>query len=47
MDAIAIDAAVSLLHHHGIRQGVAHLRASSQYPEQAIALVLGTYIPHA
>ncbi len=41
------DAAISLLHHHGIRRIAAHLRTYSQHPEQAIALVLGATIPHA
>lgn len=41
------DAVVSLLHHHGIWQVAASLRAYSQHPEQAIALVLGDTIPHA
>jgi len=40
------DAAVSLLHHHGITKVAAYLRACSQHPEQAIALVLG-HAPHA
>lgn len=35
------DATVSLLHHHGIARVAAYLRACSQHPEQAIALVLG------
>lgn len=41
------DAAVSLLHHHGVRQVAARLRAHSQCPEQAIAMVLGPLLPHA
>jgi hypothetical protein len=35
------NAVVSLLHHHCIRQVAAHLRTCSQYPNQAIAMVLG------
>ena len=41
------DAVVSLLHHHGVWQVAASLRACSQHPEQAIALVLGDTFPHA
>lgn len=39
--ALLRDAAVSLLHHHGVRQVAARLRAHSQHPEDAIALVVG------
>jgi predicted transposase YbfD/YdcC len=39
--ALLRDAAVSLLHRHGVRQVAARLRAHSQYPDQAIALVVG------
>jgi predicted transposase YbfD/YdcC len=41
------DAAVSLLHWHGIWRVAACLRTHSQHPEQAIALVIGPLIPHA
>lgn len=40
--ALLRDAAVSLLHHHGVTQVAARLRAHRQRPEQAIALVVGT-----
>lgn len=39
--ALLRDAALSLLHHAGIRRIAASLRTHSQYPEQAVALVLG------
>lgn len=45
--ALLRDAAVSLLHHHGLRQVAARLRAHSQHPEEAIALVVGSLITHA
>ena len=41
------DAAVNLLHHHGIQQVASRLRVYSQYPEDAIAMVLGPLLPHA
>lgn len=45
--ALLRDAAVSLLHHHGVRQVAARLRAHSQQPEAAISLVVGPLVPHA
>ncbi len=45
--ALLRDAAVSLLHHHGVRQVAARLRAHSQHPEAAMALVVSPLIPHA
>jgi hypothetical protein len=39
--ALLRDAAVSLLHRTGVRRVATCLRASSQHPEQAVALVLG------
>lgn len=39
--ALLRDAAISLLHRHGVRQVAARLRAHSQHPEHAIALVVG------
>lgn len=36
------DAVVSLLHQQGITKVASFLRTCSQYPEQAIALVLGS-----
>ncbi len=39
--ALLRDAAVSLLHHHGVRQVAARLRAHSQHPDAAIAFVVG------
>ncbi|HYI24443.1 MAG TPA: ISAs1 family transposase [Thermomicrobiales bacterium] len=44
--ALLRDAAVSLLHHHGIWQVAARLRAHSQHPEEAITLLVGP-LPHA
>jgi predicted transposase YbfD/YdcC len=38
--ALLRDAAVSLLHHAGVRRIAARLRAHSQHPEQAVALVV-------
>ena len=45
--ALLRDAAVSLLHRHGVRQVAARLRAHSQHPDAAIALVVGPLITHA
>jgi predicted transposase YbfD/YdcC len=39
--ALLRDAALSLLHQAGVRQVARHLRAHSQQPERAVALVLG------
>jgi hypothetical protein len=39
--ALLRDAAVSLLHHAGVRRIAAGLRQHSQHPERAVALVLG------
>jgi predicted transposase YbfD/YdcC len=39
--ALLRDAAVSLLHHAGIRHIASRLRTHSQHPERAVALVLG------
>lgn len=41
------DAAVSLLHHHGVRKVAARLRTHSQHPEHAIALVVGPRVADA
>ena len=45
--AMLRDAAVSLLHHHGVSRVTSRLRAHSQHPEQAIAMVLGPLHSHA
>jgi predicted transposase YbfD/YdcC len=45
--ALLREAAVSLLHRAGVRQVAARLRAHSQHPEQAIALVVGPLPTHA
>jgi predicted transposase YbfD/YdcC len=45
--ALLRDAAVSLLHRHGVRQVAARLRAHSQHPDAAIALVVGALTSHA
>lgn len=45
--ALLRDAAISLLHLHGIRRVAARLRVHSQQPEAAIALVVGPLITHA
>lgn len=45
--ALLRDAAISLLHHHGVRQVAARLRAHSQQPDAAIALVVGPLVAHA
>src|SRR5262249_25591535 len=39
--ALLRDAALTLLHAAGIRRIAPHLRAHSQHPEQAVALVVG------
>ncbi len=39
--ALLRDAVVSLLHHHGVKQVAARLRAHSQHPQDAIAMVVG------
>lgn len=39
--AVLRDAAVSLLHHAGVQRVASRLRTHSQYPERALALVLG------
>ncbi len=41
------NAASNLLHHHGVQQVAARLRAHSQHPEEAITMVIGPLIPHA
>ncbi len=41
------NAAISLLHHHGVQQVAARLRALSQCPDEAIAMVIGPLRPHA
>lgn len=41
------NAASSLLHHHGVQQVAARLRALSQCPDEAIAMVTGPLRPHA
>lgn len=45
--ALLRDAAVSVLHRAGIRGVAARLRAHSQHPEQAVALVVGPLVTHA
>lgn len=45
--ALLRDAAVSLLHRAGVRRVAARLRAHSQHPEQAVALVVGPLPAHA
>ncbi len=45
--ALLRDAAVSLLHRAGVRKVAARLRAHSQHPDQAVALVLGPLPAHA
>lgn len=45
--ALLRDAAVSLLHRTGVRRVAARLRANSQHPEQAVALVVGSLATHA
>lgn len=45
--ALLRDAAVSLLHHAGVRRIAARLRAHSQHPAQAVALVIDPLITHA
>jgi hypothetical protein len=45
--ALLRDAAINLLHHHGIRQVAACLRRHSQHPEAAIAMVVGPLTTHA
>lgn len=45
--ALLRDAAVSLLHHHRVRQVASRLRTHSQHPEGAIAMVTGPLTTHA
>lgn len=45
--ALLRDAAVSLLHHAGVRRVAARLRAHSQQPDHAVALVVGPLLTHA
>jgi predicted transposase YbfD/YdcC len=45
--ALLRDAAISLLHRAGVRQVAARLRAHSQHPDQAVALVVGPLPTHA
>ncbi len=45
--ALLRDAAITLLHHHGVRQVAARLRAHGQQPEDAIALVVGPLVADA
>lgn len=45
--ALLRDAAISLLHLHGVRQVAARLRTHSQHPENAIALVIGPLVTDA